>query len=752
VKTGRNDPCPCGSGKKFKKCCGQDRLVAPGKLSETPSPDLSQLVTNMRAQRYREVERRARELVAQHPNSGVVWKFLGVSLGMQGKEALHALEKTAKLLPDDAEAHFNLGNALRAVRRLDDAAGCYRRALKIRPDFAAANITLADALRGLGQLDAAVASYRRALELEPGNAEVHSNLGAALLKLGQLHEAVVRFRRALEIKPDFALAHGNLGNALHNLGLLNDAVASHRRAIDLAPDFAAAHTNLGNALRDLGQFDDALASHRRALEIQPDLAEAGINLGNTLRDLGQHDAAAASYRRVLEIDPHSAAAHCNLGGALGDFGRIGDAEASFRQALLVKPDYAEAHSNLGVVLRRQSRMVEAETSCLRALECDPNLAAAIVLLAELQADKGQFAEAEELFKRAIAIEPNAAEAWAGISSLRKMTVNDAAWLTQAQRIASQRLPPRQEVHLRYAIGKYFDDVHDYAQAFTNYQRANELTKLCTAKHDRQHLAQAVSQTVRHYDRHWLSEAGGAAIASARPVFIVGMPRSGTSLAEQILASHPAVFGAGELPFWSQASATYESSTFHGESGGSLIGRLSRDYLQVLEALSPGAMRVVDKMPSNFLFLGLIHAALPNARIIHMRRNPVDTCLSIYFQNFDVAHSYANDLEDLAHYYTEYLRLMKHWSSLLPGHAMMEVPYEGLVGDQEAWSRKMVGFIGLPWDNRCLDFSRTNRVVVTRSRWQVRQTISKSSVERWHNYEDFIGPLLGLAELGMSQQL
>ena len=129
----------------------------------------------------------------------------------------------------------------------------------------------------------------------------------------------------------------------------------------------------------------------------------------------------------------------------------------------------------------------------------------------------------------------------------------------------------------------------------------------------------------------------------------------------------------------------------------------------------------------------------------MRRNPVDTCLSIYFQNFDVAHSYANDLEDLAHYYTEYLRLMKHWSLLLPEHVMMEVPYEGLVVHQEAWSRKMVGFIGLPWDNRCLDFSRTNRIVVTRSRWQVRQIISKSSVERWRNYEDFIGPLLRLAQ-------
>ncbi|HEY4442857.1 MAG TPA: tetratricopeptide repeat protein [Steroidobacteraceae bacterium] len=707
---------------------------------------MSQLVTDMRAQRYHEVERRARELLVQHPNSGIVWKFLGVSLGMQGKEALHALEKTATLLPDDAESHFNLGNAMRVAGRLEDAEGCYRRALSIRPDFAIAHVALGGVVGSRGQLDAAVVNYRRALEIDPDLADAHGNLGSALNDLGQPDAATASFRKALEIAPDVAETHSNLGNVLLQLGRPHEAVAHLRRALEIKPDFAAAHTNLGNALRGLGQFDDAVASHRRALEIQPDFAAAGINFGNALRDLGQYDAATASYRRVLEIEPHFAVAHCNLGGALRDLGRIGDAEACFRQALAVNPDYAEAHSNLGVVLRLQNRMVEAEASCRNAREIAPDLPAAIVLLAELQADKGQFAEAEELFKRAIAIEPDSAEAWAGIAGLRKMTANDSAWLTEAQRIASQRLPPRQEVHLRYAIGKYFDDVHDYAQAFANYRRANELTKLCTAKHDRRHLAQAVSLTVQHYDRQWMSQARGAATASARPVFIVGMPRSGTSLAEQILASHPAVFGAGELAFWSQASANYESSTLDVGSRERLIGRLGLDYLRQLEDLSPGAVRVVDKMPANFLFLGLIHAALPNARIIHMRRNPIDTCLSAYFQNFDLAHSYANDFEDLAHYYNEYLRLMKHWNSLLPKHAMMEVPYEGLVANQEAWSRKMVEFVGLPWDSRCIGFNQTNRAVVTRSRWQVRQIIDKSSVERWRNYEPFIGPLLRLKEL------
>jgi len=714
------------------------------------APDLGPLVTNMRTQRYDEVERMARQLLIQHPDSGIVWKFFGVSLGMQGKDALHALEKAASLSPDDAEGHANLGNAQRVLGRLDQAVRSYRRALDIRPDFVDARLALADLLRILGQLDAAVTCYRRALALVPDRADAHGNLGTALDGLGQLDAAVASYRQALEIEPDSAEMHSNLGTVLLKLRQLPEALVHFRRALELKPDLAAAHTNLGNAFRDLGQLDEALACHRHALELQPDLAEAGINLGNVLRDLGQYDAAAASYHRVLEIDPHSASAHCDLGSALRDLGRLGEAETSFRQALLLKPDYAQAHSNLGVVLRLQNRMREAEASCRRAREIDPNLTAAIVLAAELHADGGRFEAAEQLFKRASEIEPNSGHAWAGIAGLRKMTVDDTAWLTEAQRRVSQPLPPRDEALLRYAMGKYFDDLQDYPQAFTNYRRANQLARLCTGKYDGEFLAQAVSRTINRHDRQWMGEVAGETDASARPIFVVGMPRSGTSLTEQILASHPAVFGAGELPYWSQAAAKHESSLTDGATRDSLIGTFARDYLQLLDGLSPDALRVVDKMPSNFLFLGLIHAALPGARIIHMRRNPLDTCLSIYFQNFDVAHSYANDLEDLAGYYTEYLRLMQHWSATLPKEAIMEVPYEGLIAAPETWSRKMVEFIGLPWDDRCLDYTRTNRTVASRSRWQVRQSISKSSVERWRNYREFIGPLFSLGARASTQ--
>jgi hypothetical protein len=287
-------------------------------------------------------------------------------------------------------------------------------------------------------------------------------------------------------------------------------------------------------------------------------------------------------------------------------------------------------------------------------------------------------------------------------------------------------------------------VGDYTQAFANFRRANELTKLQRPDNSRR-FTQGVDLIIHAHPREWLSGGSADANPSERPVFIVGMPRSGTSLAEQILASHPEVFGAGELSFWNGAARTLAASRANGGNDRTALRRLADDYVRSLNRWSPDARRVVDKMPANFLHLGAIHAALPNARIIHMRRDPLDTCLSIYFQNFGTEHFYASDLDDLAHYYTEYRRVMEHWRSTLPPDGLLEVPYEALVESPEAWSRRMLEFVGLTWDPKCLEFHATPRTVNTFSKWQVRQRISRSSVGRWRNYEKFLGPLLRLAD-------
>jgi tetratricopeptide (TPR) repeat protein len=444
--------------------------------------------------------------------------------------------------------------------------------------------------------------------------------------------------------------------------------------------------------------------------------------------------------------PDSAEAHNDLGTALRRQGRLDEAAASYRRALEAKADFAKAHGNLAGVLRLQGRTSEAEASCRRAVDLDPRLVPALVLLSELQADQGQFDAALASLEHAIAVEPRSPQAWAGLARWRTMTGSDRAWLVQAQQMADGGLPRQQEVLLRYAIGKYFADVQAFDQAFASYHRANELERLGKHKHDRQLLARAVDILIRTYDRAWLTRTRNEASDSQRPVFIIGMPRSGTTLVEQILASHPAAFGAGELPFWETALHAHEAAVLHAQTSNATLLRLAKEYLHLLETLEPGAQRVIDKMPGNFMFLGWIRAALPHARIIHMRRDPIDTCLSIYFQHFETAPAYTNDLEDLAHYYTEYSRLMTHWRTILPAGAMLEVPYEELVADQEGWSRRLLEFIGLPWDARCIDFHRTARTIVTASKWQVRQKISKTSVGRWHSYADFIGPLHRLASL------
>jgi tetratricopeptide (TPR) repeat protein len=690
VKPGRNSPCACGSGKKYKACCGQ---IAPelrpdersGAVHAPPGPaEIKQLAALLNAGRNGELEAKACELLDLYPNSGVTWQLLGLALARQNKDSLHALQMAAQWLPEDAGVHNNLGNACARSARLDEAVAHYRRAVLLSPEFAEAHNNLGHVLLDLRKPNSAVPSFRRAIELKPGYAEAHANLGSAVFELGQPDEAVACYRRALEIEPQFHEAHNNLGNAWLELGSIENALASYRRALDINPQFAEAHNNLGNALRALGQLDDA--------------------------------------------------------------------EASYRRALVIDPCFAEAYCNLGTALRLQGRTADAQDSCRKALEINPHSAATYAVLAESSADQGDFREASKLFERAASIEPESPEICAGVVRLRKMTHADAAWLAQAQRIVGRGLTPRQEIGLRYAIGKYFDDVQDFEQAFANFRRANELTKLRRPPYDGGQLRKIVDLVIRSYDASWVTRPRPNTLQSARPILVVGMLRSGTSLAEQILASHPAVFGAGELTFWNRALAASQVCALSAEASDTALPRMAADYLGLLQRLSNDAPRIVDKMPTNFPFLGLIHAALPNARIIHLRRNPADTCLSIYFQHFEATVSYANDLQDLAHYYAEYVRVMNHWRATLPGHAFLEVPYEGLVDHPETWSRRMLEFAGLPWEPCCLDFHEAKRTVITASRWQVRQPITRASVERWRNYEEFLGPLRHLMQLEAANEV
>jgi tetratricopeptide (TPR) repeat protein len=743
MNPGRNEPCPCGSGRKYKRCCGQEP-AASRQEALNPS-EIGALVALINQNRSNEAEHSARVLLAKHPNAGMLWKILGVALLRQGKEALQALRRTTELLPNDAEAHSNLGAALHDQGRWAEALVSLRKALAIQPHAVEALIDAANAMKALGRAREAVALYQQALQSSPRSVEAHNNLGNAFLELGQFDAAAGCYRRALEITPDDAQVHCNLGTALRQLGRLDEAIISSRRALTLDPRLSIAHNNIGLIFAALDQFEQAAASYRQALASNGSYPEALINLGNVLRDLGESREAVSLYTQAVELDPKRAENHCNLGNALLDLRRIDEAAARFARALELQPDSPLAHVSLGTAQRLRGRAADAEASCRAALAIDPNYVDALSLLGELRADRGQFNEAEQLFQRAIAVDPQFPFGFYSIAAHRIMTNDDGAWLKGVEALLAKRLPLRHEIDLRYALGKFFDDIGNYDQAFEHYRLANELIKRHGAQYDRAKLTQRVDEIIAGFDAAFMRERRSFSSSSELPVFIIGMPRSGTSLTEQILASHPAVFGAGELTYWDAAFAAYESAGLKSHGGAHLIPDMAGAYLDRLNALSGGALRVIDKLPANFLNVGLIHAALPKARIIHMQRHPIDTCLSIYFQNFFNIEAYANDFDNLAHYYSEYVRITDHWRAVLPAAALLEIPYEGLIEDQEGWTRRMLDFIGLPWDPQCLDFHLTNRVVITASKWQVRQKIHASSVGRWRNYEKFVGPLKRLIE-------
>jgi tetratricopeptide (TPR) repeat protein len=539
----------------------------------------------------------------------------------------------------------------------------------------------------------------------------------------------------------------NEANGLARLGRLAEAQAMYESILRSHGEFAEAHGNLGELHLELGRFKEAVASCLRALALNPDFARALQILGNAQARLHQPDQALQSFARAVALDPNYLDAYMNMAAVQRSVGRLAEAAMSLERALVINPQLADAHVELGTIYRLQGRAADCERSCESALRLEPHCNAALAVLAELRADLGEFREAERLHRRILSTDPEAVESVAAVARLRRMNEGDGDWLHAAQTLLRKAWPAQRERLLHFSLGKYFDDMGDFEQAFRHYRRANDLSRQCGPPHDRNGLNRMADLILHTFDRSWVAQRRRTLNHSDRPVFVVGLPRSGTSLAEQILASHPSAYGAGELSFWAN-----ECGAAFGEaekSGGALavseaeIARLGTDYLKLLRTLPTDAERVIDKFPANFFFQGLIHAALPGARFIHMQRDARDTCLSIYFQQFEQANAYANDLDDLANYARQYRRLTNHWRGCLDSGRLLEVPYESLVEDPEAWSRRMLEFIGLPWDARCLAFHATQRPVVTASRWQVRQGISRSSVGRWRNYAAHLGPLLEL---------
>ena len=529
-----------------------------------------------------------------------------------------------------------------------------------------------------GRFPEAESIYQQILQTDPSQPVALHLLGVIAHQMGKNDIAVELITRAIAIKSDYVEAHSNLGNALQGLGKLDEAVVSYHKALAIKPDYAEAHSNLGIALKDQGKLDEAVASHRKALAIKPDYAEAHSNLGNAFKDLGKLDEAVASYHKALAIKPDFAKAHYNLGLALQDLGKLDEAVASYHKALAINPDYAEAHRHMAG-MKKHSEYDED----IRAME----------------------------------------------KAYAKPAISD-----------------EQRMHLAFGLGKAFEDLQQFEKAFGFFAEGNSIKRgsYSYSIDDHGHFFKKLEEA---FDSSLFAKHQGTGCDDETPIFILGMPRSGTTLVEQILASHPQVHGAGELGTLSQIVSSYfdkgkgvEIPESIGQVDGADFERPGVEYIQAIRKHSPDTRFITDKMPENFKFIGLIKLMLPNAKVIHCRRDPADTCLSIFKTYFTVKHEYSHDLGELGRYYNFYRGLMEHWHSVIPGF-IHDVQYEDMVADQAGQTRTLLEYCGLEWDDACLEFYKTDRPVRTASAEQVRRPIYKDSVQLWKRYEKQLAPML-----------
>ena len=566
-----------------------------------------------------------------------------------------------------------------------------------------------------GAVEAALAVYERIVAREPRHAAALRYLGLARFQLGQRGQGLECLRRATREAPGDAAAWSDLGRMQAMLGDLQEATACFRRAVAADPHHADAWHNLGAALRRCGELDGALEAYKRALALDPKRADTYLNIGNLLVDDNQTDQAIESYRRAAALDPRLPQARASLAAELSGRGDVSEAELVYRQAVALNPEHAQAWFGLG-----------------RTLE-----------------DLGHAEQAAESYRRVLALDPRHGWALGQLLDLDAAAADDGLLAAAQRALADAAMPDRVKSLIGYGLGKALDRRQDYDGAFAAFRAANMARRREAGPFDAAAFEQRIQRLIDSFTPALFERLAASGLGSDLPVFIVGMPRSGTTLTEQILDCHPQAFGAGEVPRLAELAAGLpERGRLEApwpECAGALsdsdLQASAHDYLDKLRArATAGALRVTDKSPLNFYHLGLAALMFPNARVIHCRRSPLDTCLSIYFENFRASQSYATDLADIATTYRGYQRLMAHWREVLP-LPMLELQYEDLVAGLEGSVRGLLDFVRLPWDESCLAFHASARAVQTPSRWQVRKPIYASSVARWRNYKRHLAPLL-----------
>ena len=590
-----------------------------------------------------------------------------------------------------------------------------------------------------GQLQLAEQQYKKILELQPKHDYVLNLLGILLSQFkGDHKQAEKLLKKAIKINPEEPDYHGNLGLCLQYQNKYPEAEKAYKKATRLNPNFINAWFGLGNVNLYLKNTNQAIKNLQKTIEIDPDFIPAYNNLGNIFRDSGQFDDAIMMFKKVLELKPDFAEAWYNLGLVYRFSFKGNEAISAFEKAIDIKKDYVRAICNKGICYYK---LLDDSDNALKdfdkAIEIDADYIFPYLHKASIFQNLGRFEDAEKILRKAIEINELSISAYLALSDTKLINEKDTSKLQFI--LEEDKLGINQSVTIQFALGKIFNDSKEYDKAFQYYDAANKLFRK-NYEYDIQNFKNEVLKIKQIFNKSFIQKNKGYGSDSELPVFIIGMPRSGTTLTEQIISSHPDVHGGGELHFLRSKLSelpghSKDLDVFHDEISQintREIKLLAENYLSEIEKLDSHASRVTDKLPHNFLCIGLIAILYPNARIIHCKRDPMANCLSIYFQLFEGMHPYAYNLKELGTYYKEYLTLMEHWDTVLPNR-VFTINYEDLINNTETISKQLIEHIDLEWDECCLKYFENERIVSTASKWQVRQPIYNSSIDTWRHY-------------------
>ncbi len=577
------------------------------------------------------------------------------------------------------------------ARNYDRAAQLAARLLVENPDSLPALRIAAEARAQLGRVDDAIKAAERLADLDTPDPKLLGFLSSLYWRAGRIADAATRCKQLVGIAPHSAGAYNSLGMCLLSLKDWDGAVDAFGSAVKLNPDWADFRHNYAGALDEAGDWNEAIVQHSKALELKPEL----YNSMFALADLHVRLANAESAKHIM----------LRLEGK-------------------------------GLSLDPEARLAVATELLNRLLEAEPSHARARGLLASILQQQGRHEEANAELERSIGSDPNVASTYWHLTRGKTLQESDRPMVEKMQALLLKERPDKEKQLLHNALGKALNDLKEYDAALEHFDQAHRIAH-SKNKFDREAFRAQTDAIISFFNRSLFNRLGIQGLQTELPVLVVGMPRSGTTLTEQILASHPEVAGGGELPFWPDFGKkvwTPESK----DLGFTLAKQLADLYVQALKQISSEAVRVIDKNPYNYRNVGLVHLLLPNARFIYCLRHPVDNCLSLYMANFSYPPAYAHDRGDLVFAYREHLRLLEHWETVIPKSRFTVVRYEDLIEQRETETRRLIEFCGLEWNEACLYPERNERVVLTASQWQVRQPVYRTSMERWKRYEKGLG--------------